>query len=336
MGLLERGGHEVTAVPTAARATASLEREEFDVLFSELHIGRHSGMALLAESRARWPRMSVVMLTERGTVENAVEALHRGAIDYLRKPIRPEQVNRVLQLVGQQLSPSAFSTPMRDPVEYARALAADGGYEVLLISPPPVLNVMGGIVHVDLDPTNPARIRDTVEEFAAVRERAAVVLAAVEELLARHREEEIISLLDAVRTLLEGKGPLAVTYDPTKITATGAIAVRASLASEDAGTTFGSLANPVRRLVLRRLGEGECTFSQAMDAAHVDDTSKFAFHLRKLAESGLIEHVSAKRYRLSERGKGAIAILDGIDRLDSESGSGNRVFAWKSMPVASR
>ena len=213
-----------------------------------------------------------------------------------------------------------------DPGAYATALASEGGYEVLLISPPPPPQAAERVSHLDLDPENPFRIHHAVEEFVAPKEKAGVVLAAVEELLAHHREEEIAALLEGLRAILEGKGPLAIGYDPDKITATGALAVRAVIVSADADTTLDSLSNPIRRLVLRRLADGSCSFTQAMEAAHIDDTSKIAFHLRKLTESGLVTHLSRERYRLTARGKGAVKVLSAIDDLDSGKGSGNRVF----------
>jgi len=324
--LLGDAGHVAIAVPTAAQATQALEREEFDVMFTDLKTGRQTGMELLTAARQRWPRLLVVMLTARATVATAVQALQLGAFDYIPKPIRPDQVLRVLELVGQQLALVRAGAVPLDPVQYASALAAEGGYEVLLISPPPVPAAVERVSHLPLDPENPFRIRDAVEGFVEPKERAAVVLAAVEELLARHREEEIAALLEAIRAALQGKGPLAVGYDPSKITATGALAVRASIVSADAHTTLESLGNPIRRLVLRRLSDGPCTFTQAMEAAHLDDTSKIAFHLRKLTESGLVGHLSGEQYHLTPRGKGAIEILSSIDELDSAKGSGNRVF----------
>ncbi len=327
--LLESGGHSVTTAVSAAQALIALEHGEFDVLFTELRLGRHSGMDLLTESRNRWPRMSVVMLTEKGTVESAVEALHHGAFDYLRKPIHPEQVRRVLDLVSQQLALIRTGARPLDPLQYATALAAEGGYEVLLISPPPLRVAAGKVSHLPLDPENPFRIREAVEDFATPKERAAVVLAAVEQLLARHREAEIATLLEGIRAILEGKGPLAVGYDPDRITATGALAVRASIVSAEAGATLDSLANPIRRLVLRRLANGPCSFMQAMEAAHVDDTSLIAFHLRRLSESGLITHAARELYQLTVRGKGAVEILNSVDALDSAEGTGNRFFPSK-------
>lgn len=328
--ILLRLGHTPVGVTTPATAISSLEAEEFDLMFVDVRAGRRGGVDLLERAKSRWPRLIVVMLTANASVESAVQTLQLGALDYLRKPVTASQVERALLLVNEQLALTRTGGTRLDPGRCATALAEEGGYEVLLIAPPPVHVVTPRIRHVPLEPDSPARIRSEVEAFVRPRDRAAVVLAAVEELLARHREEEIAALLEAIREILRGKGPLAVGYDPDKISATGALAVRASIVSADAHTTLESLANPVRRMVLHRLSEGPCTFTQAMEAAHIDDTSLIAFHLRKLTESGLVAHSPRERYRLTARGKGAIQILTSIDELDASGGSGNRVFA--SMP----
>jgi len=330
--LLGDAGHVPSAVPSAARAISTLEGEEFDVMFTDLRMGRQSGLDLLARSRERWPRMLVVMVTGKATIETAIRALELGAFDYLRKPILPDQVHRVLELVSQQLALTRAGAKPLDPGRYASTLAAEGGYEVLLISPPPVRVTTPKVSVVPLDPENPVRIREVVDDFVMPKDRAAVVLAAVEQLLERHREEDVARLLGEIRAILAGKGPLAVGYDPSRITATGALAVRSSIMSADANTTLESLASPIRRLVLLRLADGTCSFTQAMEAAHLTDTSKIAFHLRKLEESGLITHVARERYRLTPRGKGAVMILSSIDDLDSRKGSGNRVFPSQVRP----
>jgi len=334
--LLRDRDHSPTAVATPADALLTLERNEFDVMFTDLRMGRQSGVELLERTKERWPRMNVVMITGRATVETAVRSLQLGAFDYLRKPVTPEQVGRVLALVNQQLALTRTGAKPLDPGRYASALAEKGGYEVLLIAPPSVRVAAEKVRHLPLDPDNPSRIQSAVTEFVEHRERAAVVLAAVEQLLERHREEEIAALLEAIRAILEGKGPLAVGYDPDRITATGALAVRASIVSADAHTTLESLASPIRRLVLYRLADGPCSFTQAMQAAHLDDTSLIAFHLRKLTESGLVTHLARERYWLSARGRGAIKILNSIDELDAREGSGNRVFLSKLPRVASQ
>lgn len=251
MGLLAGRGHTATSVASATQAMDALEEGEFDVMFTDLKMGRESGMELLGRAREMWPRLLVVMLTANATIDTAIKALQLGAFDYIRKPIKSDRVQRVLELVDQQLALTRVGARPLDPARYASALAAEGGYEVLLISPPPVHLKADAVSHLPLDTENPSRIRDAVEDFVTPKQRAAVVLAAVEQLLARHREEEIAALLEGIRAILEGKGPLAVGYDPNKITATGALAVRASIVSADAHTTLESMSNPIRRLGAR-------------------------------------------------------------------------------------
>jgi CheY-like chemotaxis protein len=324
--LLVENGHTAEFSASAVDALTALEQNEYDVMFTDIWMGRQSGIDLLVESQKRWPRLIVVMLTGKGTIESAIKAIQAGAFDYLQKPFNPGQVLRVLELIEEQRALVEAGAPPRDPVELATALATAGGYEVLLITPPPPPGMIPRVSHVPLDVDNPFRIRAAVEDFAASKARAAVILAAIEELLARHREEDVAKLLEDIRALLGDKGPLAVGYDASKITATGAIAVRASIVAADAHTTLESLSNPIRRLVLRRLADGPCTFMQAMEAAQIDDTSKIAFHLRKLVESGLVSHTADGPYQLTQRGSGVIGVLHGIDRLDADPSSGNRIF----------
>jgi DNA-binding NtrC family response regulator len=136
--LLARSGHEVADVASAGKALSTLEGNEFDVMFTDLRVGRESGVGLLAQARERWPRLIVVMLTGKATLDSAIRALQLGAFNYLRKPVRPEQVDRVLELVNQQLALTRAGVRPLEPSRYATALAAQAGYEALLIAPPPV------------------------------------------------------------------------------------------------------------------------------------------------------------------------------------------------------
>jgi CheY-like chemotaxis protein len=324
--LLRDAGHRAAGASSASRAVRALEREPFDIMFTDVRLRRQSGIELLGRARETWPRLLVVMLTGNATVETAIRALQLGAFDYLRKPVTADQVHRVLDLASQQIGLTRMGAQPIDADRFASNLAATGKYEVLLITPPPFRSARGGVTRFPLDPVIPFRIPKAVEEFVSSKRRAAVVLAAADQLLARHREEEIASLLGQIRAIMEGKGPFAVGYDPDRITATGALAIRASIVSTDAHRTIKSLSNPIRRFVLRRLADGPCSFTQAMEAAHLDDTALIAFHLRTLTEGGLVAHVARERYRLTSRGKGAVGILNSIDELDSSKGSGNRVF----------
>src|SRR5580700_5486155 len=55
--LLQRGQHTVVSVASAGAATKALEQDEFDVMFTDIRMGRQSGMDLLAATREKWPRV---------------------------------------------------------------------------------------------------------------------------------------------------------------------------------------------------------------------------------------------------------------------------------------
>src|SRR5215211_3647845 len=60
-------------------------------------MGRESGLDLLPEMLRTTPALSVVLVTAYASVDNAVEAMRRGAFDYLPKPFVPDQLRLILQ-----------------------------------------------------------------------------------------------------------------------------------------------------------------------------------------------------------------------------------------------
>jgi two-component system response regulator FlrC len=90
---LEMDGHAVTPAEDGEAALQCLSRRGFDVLLTDLSMPRLDGMQLLRRVREQHPDLEVIVLTARGTVESAVEAMRLGAFDYLQKPLdSPEQV----------------------------------------------------------------------------------------------------------------------------------------------------------------------------------------------------------------------------------------------------
>ncbi|HSA23574.1 MAG TPA: response regulator, partial [Myxococcota bacterium] len=91
--LLGRRGFQVHAQPDGDRALAELAREagaapELVVLDLDLGTGRRGGLSILADLRTRFPELPVVILTGKGTVEDAVAAMRLGATDFVEKDPR--------------------------------------------------------------------------------------------------------------------------------------------------------------------------------------------------------------------------------------------------------
>lgn len=94
------GGHvELECVDSAEAATAALEREPVELVISDLQMEGMSGLALLDRARRIQPGVPFILLTAHASVDSAVEALRRGATDYLRKPIEPEHLAAVVERV---------------------------------------------------------------------------------------------------------------------------------------------------------------------------------------------------------------------------------------------
>ncbi len=94
--VLEAMGHETAAAGDRAAALKQLEDGHFDIAFLDLRLDGESGLELLPELLNLEPRLQVVVFTAYASIETAVEAMRRGATDYIPKPFTPEQIRRVL------------------------------------------------------------------------------------------------------------------------------------------------------------------------------------------------------------------------------------------------
>ena len=99
---LEDAGHSVVEAADADQARECLGRERFDIAFLDVRMPGDSGLDLLEELRAREPGGPViVIMTAMNTFDTAIEAMKRGAFDYLPKPFDLKQVEGLVQKARQ-------------------------------------------------------------------------------------------------------------------------------------------------------------------------------------------------------------------------------------------
>ncbi len=84
---LERDGHEVSGYHDGASGLAGLEQLGAEVVLLDVELGDMDGLQVLDALQARAPHASVVMMTANGDVPAIVDAMRRGAYDYLVKPV---------------------------------------------------------------------------------------------------------------------------------------------------------------------------------------------------------------------------------------------------------
>ena len=93
---LESMGYEVVTSAHGSGALNEIKARRFDVMLLDLKLSQESGLDVLDEALRISPALAVVIMTAFASIETAVEAMRRGAFDYLPKPATPEQLRQVL------------------------------------------------------------------------------------------------------------------------------------------------------------------------------------------------------------------------------------------------
>jgi two-component system, NtrC family, response regulator AlgB len=97
---LEGIGCAVEAVGSGPAALTALERGRFDVAFLDLRLADESGLDLIPKLLAARAELAIVVITAYATVETAVDAMRRGALDYLPKPFTPAQIRHAVERIA--------------------------------------------------------------------------------------------------------------------------------------------------------------------------------------------------------------------------------------------
>jgi bidirectional [NiFe] hydrogenase diaphorase subunit len=95
-------GYQVETVEDGEQALKTIAEQEFGLLILDLRLPGKDGLEVLQEARSRQPQLKGVIITAYPSVETAVEALKRGAVDYLPKPF---DLNQLEEIIRETLGP---------------------------------------------------------------------------------------------------------------------------------------------------------------------------------------------------------------------------------------
>jgi NtrC-family two-component system response regulator AlgB len=94
--LIDSEGHYAEAACSGELGLTELGGGKFDSVLLDLNLGAEKGLDILEQILKRQPNLPVIIFTAQGSVKNAVEAMRRGAVDFLEKPFTREQFHLVL------------------------------------------------------------------------------------------------------------------------------------------------------------------------------------------------------------------------------------------------
>jgi len=242
---VESSGHTTAEAGNAAKAIKAAEDENFDAIFLDLKLGADDGLRVLDQLMKLRPAPAVILFTAYANIATAVEAMRRGAFDFIPKPFTPDQIRAVLAKVSK-----AYTL-----VQRIRALESD---------------LASGAPPIDLESTDPAMNRALQIAFRAAETNANILILGLsgtgKSILAREihkrsarREAAFVTVNcpSLSRELLESE-----LFGHARGSFTGAVTETAGkVAAADGGTLFldeiGEMPLEIQPKLLRLLQERE-------------------------------------------------------------------------------
>lgn len=99
--LFQKNGYDTYTASNGVEALNILRETEVDIMISDIFMPEMDGMALLDTVGKKYPDISILMITAHGTIETAVEAMKKGAKDYILKPLHLDEIVGKVETISQ-------------------------------------------------------------------------------------------------------------------------------------------------------------------------------------------------------------------------------------------
>ncbi len=99
---LQDEGYDVSGTKNGADALMKMEKENFDLLITDIKMPGLSGMELLGKIKEKYPVIEVIIITGFGSIGSAVEAMKKGALDYIAKPFDLDELTMKVKKIMDQ------------------------------------------------------------------------------------------------------------------------------------------------------------------------------------------------------------------------------------------
>ena len=100
--ILKKEGYYVRGAKDGYEAIKAVDEESFDLVLIDLGMPRMNGIETLENIKKRKPQLQVIIYTEYGSITTAVEAIRKGAVDYLNEPFSPRELKLSIKKALEQ------------------------------------------------------------------------------------------------------------------------------------------------------------------------------------------------------------------------------------------
>jgi len=133
---LEAADYEVIALTDEDKALAAFKFKAFDLCVLDLMLAQSDGLTLMEQFRLIHPDIPTIILTAHGSIENAVEAMRRGAYSYLTKPFEPTdlllQIERALETRNLNFEIKRLKDMLHERFDFTNIIARSGKMRAIL------------------------------------------------------------------------------------------------------------------------------------------------------------------------------------------------------------
>lgn len=128
--VLDDTNYTVETYTEGIKALNILNKQHIDILLLDLNLPDLGGMEILKNIRQNENKPDVIIITAFGNIENAVEAMKLGAVDFIQKPFTPDQIrDTVRKVLGRRNFAKDDTLNYDESIEMAKKLIKDGLYK---------------------------------------------------------------------------------------------------------------------------------------------------------------------------------------------------------------
>ncbi len=98
---LQIEGHQVMAVSNFEDALEEIKRKPLDIAFLDLRLGTRNGLDLIPYLQFHSPQAKIVVITAYASIDSAIDAIRKGATDYVPKPFTPAQIKIIVEKISE-------------------------------------------------------------------------------------------------------------------------------------------------------------------------------------------------------------------------------------------
>jgi len=102
--ILEAEGFEVITVPSADEALQKIATLDFDLLLMDVKMPKHDGIFLMREINKNWADIPIIVMSGYPTPETIADVYKLGAVQFISKPFRPDELMKTIREVIQKMS----------------------------------------------------------------------------------------------------------------------------------------------------------------------------------------------------------------------------------------